>query len=459
MAAANSGRFAESLQAAARMKAAQVPPDTSTYNALLSLAARHASWLFSWAIVDDMLKVGFRPTQTTFAHLIDAQRHRPSTNLWTAIERMNEFDIKPNVPIYSAIINCLVAQGNIEMAVQYVFSMKEQGIIPEIATAQDVVILAAECGYSRLAIELATYFENTAIRQLESSAWISCLFSSARNLYIDGVLTCWPKVINDLNVLPDEGVCLAVLNTAARHGSPDLATEVLQVLQFTEIEWQEHHFAALIEAFCRNRQVKEALVTLHIMRTNGITPLDTTTAFIFECINHDIDALDSAWALIDEIHASDSGISIDALRVVIRASVFMGDLQRAVGIYKAFSDYGFEPDLGTFNLLLQGCITAQHRQLGDLLLADMKQFTIKPDEETYKGMILLCLTQEVYEDAFYYLEEMKAAGYVPPQDVYEALAGKCSAAADSRVDMILQEMTECGYQTGRDLLAKIRGEW
>lgn len=103
---------------------------------------------------------------------------------------MNQFGIKPNVPIYSAIINCLVAQGNVEMAVQCVFSMKEQNVIPEIATAQDVVILAAECGYSRLAIELATYFESTSVRQLESSAWLSCLFSSARNLYVRSAVCC-----------------------------------------------------------------------------------------------------------------------------------------------------------------------------------------------------------------------------------------------------------------------------
>lgn len=77
MAAANSGRFADSLQAAARMKAAQIPPDMSTYDALISLAAHHASWLFSWAILDDMLKVGFQPTPTTFAHLINV--------LWLAV--------------------------------------------------------------------------------------------------------------------------------------------------------------------------------------------------------------------------------------------------------------------------------------------------------------------------------------------------------------------------------------
>lgn len=152
---------------------------------------------------------------------------------------MNHFGIKPNGPIYSAVIDYLVAEGNVEMAIQCIFSMKGQGIVPELATAQAVVILAAECGYSRLAIELATYFENAPVSQLESSVWIACLFSPQSVCAFfclffgfsfmtviedDGVMTCWPRVTNNLNVVPNEGVGLAVLGTAARHGPPQFAT-------------------------------------------------------------------------------------------------------------------------------------------------------------------------------------------------------------------------------------------
>ncbi|KAF8967814.1 hypothetical protein BDZ97DRAFT_1801393 [Flammula alnicola] len=422
MAASNSGRFADCLHLAARMKSDGLVPDASIYNALMSLAARDRSWLFAWAIFDDMLLAGIQPTSATFTHLIQAQRDRPFNNLWNAIERMDQLGFKPNAPIYTSIINCLLA------------------------AARAVVILAAECGHSRLAIEIATYFEDISLRRLDDSAWVACLTSAAQNLYVDGVTKCWPIIVDDLSVIPSEGVCLAVLNTAARHGLPDLATDVLRVLKIAGIDWQEYHFAALIEAFCRNDQMKEALVTLHIMRTNGINPTGNTTAFILDSIKSDVDSLDSAWALIDDIHTSDGGLDVGALKVVIQASIFLGDLQRAVGIYKSFHDYGLAPDLATFNLLLEGCIGAQHRQLGDLLLNDMKQARVKPDEETYEKMINLCLTQDTYEDAFYYLEEMKATGHVPPQEVYEALLQKCLSAEDTRSSLVLQEMEECGYR-------------
>ena len=239
---------------------------------------------------------------------------------------------------------------------------------------------------------------------------------------------------------------MAVLNTAARHGVPDLATDVLRVFKLSGIAWEEYHLAALIEAFCRNNQLREALITLHIMRSNKITPLPSTSLPIIDSIK-DIESLDLAWAIIDEIFKTKSGLDIDAFKTIIRASVKLGDLQRAVGFYKSLSsDYGLLPDVTIFNTLLDGCIDAQHRQLGDLLLDDMKKSTfIKPNEVTYEKIIKLCLTQDVYEDAFFYLEEMKAAGFVPSRTVYEALVLKCRSMSDTRMDIALEEMLECGY--------------
>lgn len=245
--------------------------------------------------------------------------------------------------------------------------------------------------------------------------------------------------------MPTELITNAVLNTGARHGHPELATEALRLLQLANVEWKEYHFAALIEAFCRNGQLKEALQTLPIMKTSNITPTPSTTKFLLDAIKQDVSTLDAAWAIIDEIHAAEQEIDIDSLKVIIEASIHLGDLQRAVGIYKSFGDYKLTPDLPTFYLLLDGCIGAQHRQLGDLLIEDMKTAQVKPDPVVFEKMIELCLTQEVYEDAFFYLEEMKAAGFVPPATVYEAILQKTLAAEDTRSSLVLQEMRECGY--------------
>ncbi|KAJ3502573.1 hypothetical protein NLJ89_g8825 [Agrocybe chaxingu] len=447
IAAANLGRFPDALDHATRMKAANVHPDsppTTPFSALLhTTAAGYSPGQYLTTCSMPLFAPIISPFCTSSRQ---AQRRRPTQAFWNAIQRMHEFGVTPTPAIYAHIIDFHVQEGNLESALQLLLSMKKHDLIPELSSVHAVVSLAAECGYSRLAIELATYFEHVSLRRLGDATWIQCLSSSAEHLYMDGVLTCWPIVTQELNILPPEGLCLSVLSTAARCGLPDLATDVLRALKAGGVPWQEHHFASLIEAFCRNNQLKEALVTLHIMRSNDIEPTHTTASFVFETVKSDVDSLDSAWAIIDDIHSSNSGLDNAALRVIIQASIFLGDLQRAVGIYKSFSDYGLAPDLETFHLLLDGCIAARHRQLGDILLADIKEAKLEPDVRVYEKMIQLCLTQDIYEDAFFYLEEMKAAKFVPPRRVYEALLKKCSSVEDPRGEMVLQEMKECRYE-------------
>lgn len=70
VAAANKGQFIKALYLAAKMKSSATTPSITIYNALMSLAAREQSWLFAWAIFDDMRHCGVQPTTTTYAHLL-----------------------------------------------------------------------------------------------------------------------------------------------------------------------------------------------------------------------------------------------------------------------------------------------------------------------------------------------------------------------------------------------------
>ena len=235
-----------------------------------------------------------------------------------------------------------------------------------------------------------------------------------------------------------------------------MATDVLRVLKLIGVPWEEHHFAPLIEAFCRADQVKEALLTLDIMRTNEIEPMRETAYPLLDILKKDTDAVDAVWVVIDELHREGRRIDISVLNVLIRASIALGDLQRAVGAYKSFSEYGLTPDLTTFNIILQGCVVAGHRDLGNLLLADMKEAKIKPDQETYQQFISLCLTQDNYEDTFFYLEEMKTAGHVPPSSVYVSIIKKCLSAGDTRFTIAAEEMRETGYAVPLDLMREMK---
>jgi pentatricopeptide repeat protein len=104
--------------------------------------------------------------------------------MWAALQQLHEFGIKPNPSMYTTILESLVAQGNVEMALNYLFMMKNQEILPELSAVQDVIMLTANCGYSRLAIELSVFYEKTSLRRLDDAVWMTCLASAAQSHYV-----------------------------------------------------------------------------------------------------------------------------------------------------------------------------------------------------------------------------------------------------------------------------------
>ncbi len=179
---------------------------------------------------------------------------------------------------------------------------------------------------------------------------------------------------------------------------------------------------------------------LDLMSTTGTTPSIETTKPISEYLGQDVEKIDFAWRLIEELHKEGHQLNIAGPQAVISAAVASGDLPRALAFYKALPDISFSPDLHIFNHLLQGCVQAADRQMGDHLLAELKTAKVKPNQTTYENIIYLCLTQPVYEDAFFYLEEMKAMGFKPPPSIYAALVETCLSSNDTLSQIALQEM-------------------
>ncbi|THU95367.1 hypothetical protein K435DRAFT_779042 [Dendrothele bispora CBS 962.96] len=437
------------------MKAEGIAPNLDTYNNLLRCLAYHHRAIDAWAILEDMILVGVQPDVHTFNYLIEAHQARTSVYLWPIVRKMESMSVKPNATTYRLIIHYFTSANNFECALRYLQKMKSEGIEPDFRTVQDIIQLAAQQGQPRLALDLATSYEKESVRRLEPEVWISCLLSAANCLWKDGVVQCWDYVVQELRINPDEGLCVQVLNTAARHGLPDLATDALRALKAAGIQWQEHHLAPLIESFVNAGQLKEALITLEIMHNADIPPLPTTLAPIFNFIKKDVDSLDAAWAVIDELH-QERPIDVVVLNLLLEAAVALGDLQRTIGAYKSFSDYKVKANRETFYSLLRGCVSAGHRDLGDLILEDMKQAGVSRDKKIYELMVELCLSQDTYEDAFVFLEEMKAENFVPSADVYKTLIRKCLYSGDNRYHIAIEEMKEAGHKISLIFKQEIR---
>lgn len=97
---------------------------------------------------------------------------------------MRNFGLKPQASTYTTIINSFVDDGNIEMALQELYQMSEQGLDPELPAISPLIKKTAQFGHARLSIDLALAYEDSAIRRLEADIWTECLIASAKSLYV-----------------------------------------------------------------------------------------------------------------------------------------------------------------------------------------------------------------------------------------------------------------------------------
>lgn len=448
----------EVFNMAARMKEQGVKPNQSTYELLLEACKDAALVEQAFAVFEDMMANGIMPQRSTFHHLIQTVRYLPLSEHWKIWNLMLAHGIKPNENSYEFVILHLTRNGYFELALQKLSEMADADLRPTLKTAQSIITMACELGHPRLAVELAEAFERSSVRRLDGVVWVKCLIASAEALYADGVLTAWHQVVQKLKITPDEGCCINVLHTAGRHGLSSLAPEVIKVLQSMNVTWAEHHFAPVIEAFCRDGDIKEAFGVLELMRNNDVPPTLETAYPIYEVISGNADSVDEAYGILEDMRNENRTVDVAAFNVVIQACVALVDLQRAIGTYQVASDFGVKPNVDTFNLLLSACASAGHRQLGDRLINDMREAGVAPDVRTYERLIMLCLTQPTYEDAFYYLEEMKTRGIRPTQQIYEAIIRKCFSVGDTRHQLALDEMLEQGYELRNRLKNYLEGK-
>jgi pentatricopeptide repeat protein len=254
---------------------------------------------------------------------------------------------------------------------------------------------------------------------------------------------------------PDEGTCLSVLNAAGKQGNTQLATDVIRQLSTSGFIYKEHYFTPLMEAFANKGDLKSAFNVLDIMRVSGIQPSMRSTLPIRRKLYKDIDAIDKAYYILEEMHKEGKAVDLTAFNVIIGACADAGDIERTVATYREAPHLGVQPNVDTYNTVLEACVKTRMQGMGNIVIKEMLSNNIKPNLETYSRMISLACTQKSYEDAFTYLEEMKGYDIVPPESCYTTLARKLASEKDPRFHLALEEMETFGYK----VTPKVRGLW
>ena len=270
---------------------------------------------------------------------------------------------------------------------------------------------------------------------------------------------------------PDEGLRLLVLYTAGQHGDVELAHSVLQTMEFEGQACEEHHYAALVEAYARAGEYAKIFSTLSKMRREGVAPSTSTTIAAIDALGASEETVVSALSALREQHdAGVEAVDVESFQLVLSAYVKVGLLEAALDLYKDWPEvspnFRLRPNAETFNILLRGCADAGQIEVASLLVDEMRVANVPLKDDSYDALIMSCVNapthpekQRPYQLGLMYLEKASNARLTLSQKTYEALAGRCIDEDDVESGMaVLDEMDRSGWDSAAARL-KIHTRW
>ncbi|KAK6346696.1 hypothetical protein TWF696_006814 [Orbilia brochopaga] len=482
---ANNGTPSEVFIHARSMAHKGYAPTLEAYSCLIQACANPkvgcSMQQVAMGLLQELKDEGFVPTSVIYHSLLRIFARSPDYLTMEAVlkEMQMERWIMPDTEGVQNILLHYLATGQLERAMEMFWERRAKGEKVMYNTYMDIIKALGRVNEVEEAMRVMSEFQkewgSIGGSGLQPMAWYELLNIAASNYHFDGVMYIWRKVVqgpsgnpasarNTLN--PDDGLCLKVLNTAARHGAPKLALEVIRILHGRNATIGEHHFAALIAAYAKTGDIASAFRTLTVMRQQGVFPTTTTADAIVEAIvsNGRVTDVDSAYAALKDFATSSSDlevVDVAAFNAVIAACVRLKDLERALGVFSECATLNISPTTETFNILFAGCVECPadptageaappNKELAMFLAGEMKEIGLRPDAMTYEELLKVHLYQEEdYDEAFTYLEEMKEVvpeGKVRPM-VYEWIARRLEEKGDERLRMVVEEMMALGYES------------
>jgi len=331
----------------------------------------------------------------------------------------------------------MIRDRQLELALDALERMRKEGTRIESWLFDMMIYTLCTAEEFDSALEMIEYRVSDGERTISATLWYHLLDTASRALHHAATLFAYRARVESFYLNPPAGLCVNILNTAARHGDTYLATSVLRILgRRSGNPIQLYHYEALLETYITDNDLRTAFTLLTIMTAAGHPPTEASTRSIYAHLCQSPSHPAKAIAMLNDIHEEDRQIPIQAVNVVMQASILHRDLPSALHLYKTLHTLtpDLQPNTATFNILFRGCAQAARKDLAMFLASEMAALKVAPDALTYDRLILVCLNSEdSLEDAWCYFEEMTLLSWWPRDGTILALARRGCEQSDRRV--------------------------
>ncbi|KAL8971233.1 MAG: hypothetical protein Q9197_003384 [Variospora fuerteventurae] len=371
----------------------------------------------------------------------------------------------------------LSSEGWHDLIIGLIRDKQIESAVAVLQSAQQVDILIAPWLYDMLIYNLCDVGEfeevlsilrfrvNSGEQHISGTVWYYILDTASSALHHYATLYAWRKRVEPNYLNPSSGICLNVLNTAARHSDLRLATDVIRVLGNRNQTLQIYHYEALVESYLPS-DLRTALMLLTLMTSTGVPPTESSTRAIAVHLRQGLHLAERALLILGELREQGRPIPVEAVNVIIESFIYHGKSEIALETYKTLHTLcSSGPVTRTFNVLLCGC--RGRKEMAMFLASEMVALKVLPDEMTYDRLILVCMEssrESGMNDAWRYFEEMREAGWWPQPGTAMAMARRCCQKGDERIwglqsdgkdghgidKSTLQRLVDAGWMKGEE---------
>ncbi|CUS10284.1 unnamed protein product [Tuber aestivum] len=448
---AHRGAFPEVFDEATALVESGYEPDRELYAALVYACSNFPGCLMqdlAFELVGEMKGRGIQPNSEIYHHLLKLLATSPDYLKRTEVLK----EMKNNWQMVSEdgwqwVIAGYLMGGNLELALGIIEERRGKGLVVHRSTYEHAIHRLCAVGEAEEALRITKTLNDEGFWRAPAKVVHNLLVVGTKQMHLDCTMWSWFQANDHQLFNPDDGICILTLNVAARHGSAKLATDVFRVLVNRKFEFEEHHFAALLETYLVAHDLPTAFSILNIMESANVPPKPNTTRIIVNKLtqNNSPREIEAAYEILLAQRKPKNSVHIAALNTIIAAFVRISDVKSAFNVYKEIPDFDLRPNLQTFDWLLRGAAKQGRKKFAMWVVTEMQEMGIKPRGETYESLVLVCAAQEVINDAFAYLEEMKNMGFKPSAGLYKALATRCWELRDWRFEEVIEEMEKKEY--------------
>ncbi|KAI1459134.1 hypothetical protein F4805DRAFT_102714 [Annulohypoxylon moriforme] len=351
----------------------------------------------------------------------------------------------------TSIILGLLRDNQYELALEKLEEMQKNPVTVPVWLYEIFLYTFGELGFHGETLSILKYrlnIANVAKEPLSPNTWHFLLDVFSRDAFYDGIKYVWDHSVSPQYINPPDGVVMNVLNTASNHTDAPLAMSALQMLSNRSRKLELHHYEALIDIHAQQGDLRKAFTVLCIVAKAGLRPDLSSTRSIFRILRKSSAETDNALAIFGDLRLRYK-VPSAAFNVVLEATQVHHVFKVALDLYRNIRQFCADgPDLETYHVLFNHCTRGRSM---NFLVAEMQTFSIEPVEATYDHLIRISSLQDNYEQAFHFLEKMKASKTAGlPNDWWIsrgsalALIRRCIQAEDIRAQELIERCRERG---------------